>query len=131
MAGTDVLQTKLLADIASTLAGKKNEVAFSTNYTHFKHRSYYSNAVSTAIQAKRAVLDRLIIGGFLDFTTNQAKHTHTQASANSFSLGGSGVWTLKHLSLIGALNVGLGQTLPRDLSSLLNPACKALLCSIC
>lgn len=108
MAGTDVLQTKLLADIASTLAGKKNEVAFSTNYTHFKHRSYYSNAVSTAIQAKRAVLDRLIIGGFLDFTTNQAKHTHTQASANSFSLGGSGVWTLKHLSLIGALNVGLG-----------------------
>lgn len=108
VAGTDVLQTKLLADIASTLAGKKNEVAFSTNYTHFKHRSYYSNAVSTAIQAKRAVLDRLIIGGFLDFTTNQAKHTHTQASANSFSLGGSGVWTLKHLSLIGALNVGLG-----------------------
>lgn len=75
MAGTDVLQTKLLADIASTLAGKKNEVAFSTNYTHFKHRSYYSNAVSTAIQAKRAVLDRLIIGDFLDFTTNQAKHT--------------------------------------------------------
>lgn len=108
VAGTDVLQTKLLADIASTLVGKKNEVAFSTNYTHFKHRSYYSNAVSTAIQAKRAVLDRLIIGGFLDFTTNQAKHTHTQASANSFSLGGSGVWTLKHLSLIGALNVGLG-----------------------
>ncbi|ETD27219.1 S8 family serine peptidase [Helicobacter canis] len=108
VAGTDVLQTKLLADIASTLAGKKNEVAFSTNYTHFKHKSYYSNAVSTAIQAKRAVLDRLIIGGFLDFTTNQAKHTHTQASANSFSLGGSGVWTLKHLSLIGALNVGLG-----------------------
>lgn len=108
VAGTDVLQTKLLADITSTLAGKKNEVAFSTNYTHFKHRSYYSNAVSTAIQAKRAVLDRLIIGGFLDFTTNQAKHTHTQASANSFSLGGSGVWTLKHLSLIGALNVGLG-----------------------
>lgn len=64
LAGTDVLQTKLLADIASTLAGKKNEVAFSTNYTHFKHRSYYSNAVSTAIQAKRAVLDRLIIGAF-------------------------------------------------------------------
>lgn len=108
VAGTNMLQTKLLADIASTLAGKKNEVALSTNYTHFKHSSYYSNAISTTIQAKRAMSSSLIIGGFLDFTTNQAKHTHTQASANSFSLGGSGVWTLKHLSLIGALNVGLG-----------------------
>lgn len=108
LAGTDMLQTKLLADITSTLAGKKNEVALSTNYTHFKHRSYYSNAVSTAIQAKRAVLDRLIIGGFLDFTTNQAKHTYTQASANSFSLGGSAMWDLKHISLISALSVGVG-----------------------
>lgn len=108
VAGTNMLQTKLLADIASTLAGKKNEVAFSTNYTHFKHKSYYSNAVSTAIQAKRAVLDRLIIGGFLDFTNNQAKHTYTQASANSFSLGGSAMWDLKHISLISALSAGLG-----------------------
>ena len=108
LAGTDMLQTKLLADITSTLAGKKNEVALSTNYTHFKHSTYYSNAISTTIQAKRAMSSSLIIGGFLDFTTNQAKHTYTQASANSFSLGGSGVWTLKHLSLIGALNVGLG-----------------------
>lgn len=108
MAGTDVLQTKLLADIASTLAGKKNEVAFSTNYTHFKHSSYYSNAISTTIQAKRAMSGTLIIGGFLDFTNNQAKHTYTQASANSFSLGGSAMWDLKHISLISALSAGLG-----------------------
>lgn len=108
VAGTNMLQTKLLADIASTLAGKKNEVAFSTNYTHFKHSSYYSNAISTTIQAKRAMSDSLIIGGFLDFTNNQAKHTYTQASANSFSLGGSAMWDLKHISLISALSAGLG-----------------------
>ncbi|WP_407379366.1 S8 family serine peptidase [Helicobacter sp.] len=108
VAGTDVLQTKLLADIASTLAGKKNEVALSTNYTHFKHSSYYSNAISTTIQAKRAMSSSLIIGGFLDFTNNQAKHTYTQASANSFSLGGSAMWDLKHISLISALSAGLG-----------------------
>lgn len=108
LAGTDMLQTKLLADMASKLLAKKNEVALSTNYTHFKHSSYYSNAISTTIQAKRAVLDRLIIGGFLDFTNNQAKHTYTQASANSFSLGGSAMWDLKHISLISALSAGLG-----------------------
>lgn len=108
VAGTDMLQTKLLADMASKLLAKKNEVALSTNYTHFKHSSYYSNAISTTIQAKRAVLDRLIIGGFLDFTNNQAKHTYTQASANSFSLGGSAMWDLKHISLISALSAGLG-----------------------
>lgn len=108
VAGTNMLQTKLLADIASTLAGKKNEVALSTNYTHFKHSSYYSNAISTTIQAKRAMSSSLIIGGFLDFTTNQAKHTYTQASANSFSLGGSAMWDLKHISLISALSAGLG-----------------------
>ena len=108
LAGTDMLQTKLLADITSTLAGKKNEVAFSTNYTHFAHSSYRSNAVSTTIQAKRAMSDSLIIGGFLDFTTNQAKHTYTQASANAFSLGGSAMWDLKHISLISALSAGLG-----------------------
>lgn len=108
LAGTDMLQTKLLADITSTLAGKKNEVALSTNYTHFAHSSYRSNAVSTTIQAKRAMSDSLIIGGFLDFTTNQAKHTYTQASANSFSLGGSAMWDLKHISLISALSAGLG-----------------------
>ena len=108
LAGTDMLQTKLLADITSTLAGKKNEVALSTNYTHFKHSSYYSNAISTTIQAKRAMSSSLIIGGFLDFTNNQAKHTYTQASANSFSLGGSAMWDLKHISLISALSAGLG-----------------------
>ena len=108
VAGTDVLQTKLLADITSTLAGKKNEVALSTNYTHFAHSSYRSNAISTTIQAKRAMSSSLIIGGFLDFTNNQAKHTHTQASANSFSLGGSAMWDLKHISLISALSAGLG-----------------------
>lgn len=108
LAGTDMLQTKLLADITSTLAGKKNEVALSTNYTHFKHSTYYSNAISTTIQAKRAMSDSLIIGGFLDFTNNQAKHTYTQASANSFSLGGSAMWDLKHISLISALSAGLG-----------------------
>lgn len=108
VAGTNMLQTKLLADIASTLAGKKNEVALSTNYTHFKHSSYYSNAISTTIQAKRAMSSSLIIGGFLDFTNNQAKHTYTQASANSFSLGGSAMWDLKHISLISALSAGLG-----------------------
>ncbi|WP_299326830.1 S8 family serine peptidase [uncultured Helicobacter sp.] len=108
VAGTNMLQTKLLADITSTLAGKKNEVALSTNYTHFKHSSYYSNAVSTTIQAKRAMSSSLIIGGFLDFTNNQAKHTYTQASANSFSLGGSAMWDLKHISLISALSAGLG-----------------------
>ena len=108
VAGTNMLQTKLLADITSTLAGKKNEVALSTNYTHFAHSSYRSNAVSTTIQAKRAMSDSLIIGGFLDFTTNQAKHTYTQASANSFSLGGSAMWELKHISLISAFSAGLG-----------------------
>ncbi|MDL0082108.1 S8 family serine peptidase [Helicobacter sp. XJK30-2] len=108
VAGTNMLQTKLLADITSTLAGKKNEVALSTNYTHFKHSSYYSNAISTTIQAKRAMSSSLIIGGFLDFTNNQAKHTYTQASANSFSLGGSAMWDLKHISLISALGAGLG-----------------------
>ena len=108
VAGTNMLQTKLLVDITSTLAGKKNEVALSTNYTHFKHSSYYSNAISTTIQAKRAMSSSLIIGGFLDFTNNQAKHTYTQASANSFSLGGSAMWDLKHISLISALSAGLG-----------------------
>lgn len=108
LAGTDMLQTKLLADMASKLLAKKNEVALSTNYTHFKHSTYYSNAVSTTIQAKRAMSGSLIIGGFLDFTTNQAKHTYTQASANSFSLGGSAMWDLKHISLISALSAGLG-----------------------
>lgn len=108
LAGTNMLQTKLLADIASTLAGKKNEVALSTNYTHFKHSTYRSNAISTTIQAKRAMSSSLIIGGFLDFTNNQAKHTYTQASANSFSLGGSAMWDLKHISLISALSAGLG-----------------------
>ena len=108
LAGTNMLQTKLLADMASKLLAKKNEVAFSTNYTHFKHSTYYSNAISTTIQAKRAMSSSLIIGGFLDFTTNQAKHTYTQASANSFSLGGSAMWDLKHISLISALSAGLG-----------------------
>ncbi|KAA8711520.1 S8 family serine peptidase [Helicobacter canis] len=108
VAGTNMLQTKLLADITSTLAGKKNEVALSTNYTHFAHSSYRSNAISTTIQAKRAMSSSLIIGGFLDFTNNQAKHTYTQASANSFSLGGSAMWDLKHISLISALSAGLG-----------------------
>lgn len=108
VAGTNMLQTKLLADMASKLLAKKNEVALSTNYTHFKHSSYYSNAISTTIQAKRAMSSSLIIGGFLDFTNNQAKHTYTQASANSFSLGGSAMWDLKHISLISALSAGLG-----------------------
>ncbi len=108
VAGTNMLQTKLLADMASKLLAKKNEVALSTNYTHFKHSSYYSNAISTTIQAKRAMSSSLIIGGFLDFTNNQAKHTYTQASANSFSLGGSAMWDLKHISLISALGAGLG-----------------------
>ena len=108
LAGTDVLQTKLLADMASKLLAKKNEVSFSTNYTYFKHSSYYSNAISTTIQAKRAMSSSLIIGGFLDFTNNQAKHTYTQASANSFSLCGSAMWGLKHISLISALSAGLG-----------------------
>ena len=108
VAGTNMLQTKLLADMASKLLAKKNEVALSTNYTHFKHSSYYSNAISTTIQAKRAMSSSLIIGGFLDFTNNQAKHTYTQASANAFSLGGSAMWDLKHISLISALSAGLG-----------------------
>ena len=108
VAGTNMLQTKLLADMASKLLAKKNEVALSTNYTHFKHSSYRSNAISTTIQAKRAMSSSLIIGGFLDFTNNQAKHTYTQASANSFSLGGSAMWDLKHISLISALSAGLG-----------------------
>lgn len=108
VAGTNMLQTKLLADIASSFGAKKNEVSFSTNYTHFAHSSYRSNAVSTTIQAKRTMSDSLIIGGFLDFTTNQAKHTYTQASANAFSLGGSAMWDLKHISLISALSAGLG-----------------------
>lgn len=108
VAGTNMLQTKLLADIASSFGAKKNEVSFSTNYTHFAHSSYRSNAVSTTIQAKRTMSDSLIIGGFLDFTHNQAKHTYTQASANAFSLGGSAMWDLKHISLISALSAGLG-----------------------
>lgn len=108
VAGTNMLQTKLLADMASKLLAKKNEVALSTNYTHFAHSSYRSNAVSTTIQAKRTMSDSLIIGGFLDFTTNQAKHTYTQASANAFSLGGSAMWDLKHISVISALSAGLG-----------------------
>lgn len=108
VAGTNMLQTKLLADIASSFGAKKNEVSFSTNYTHFAHSSYRSNAVSTTIQAKRTMSDSLIIGGFLDFTHNQAKHTYTQASANAFSLGGSAMWDLKHISVISALSAGLG-----------------------
>lgn len=108
VAGTNMLQTKLLADIASSFGAKKNEVSFSTNYTHFAHSSYRSNAVSTTIQAKRTMSDSLIIGGFLDFTHNQAKHTYTQASANAFSLGGSAIWDLKHISVISALSAGLG-----------------------
>ena len=108
VAGTNMLQTKLLADIASSFGAKKNEVSFSTNYTHFAHSSYRSNAISTTIQAKHTMSDSLIIGGFLDFTTNQAKHTYTQASANAFSLGGSAMWDLKHISVISALSAGLG-----------------------
>lgn len=108
VAGTNMLQTKLLADIASSFGAKKNEVSFSTNYTHFAHSSYRSNAISTTLQAKRTMSDSLIIGGFLDFTTNQAKHTYTQASANAFSLGGSAMWDLKHISVISALSAGLG-----------------------
>lgn len=108
VAGTNMLQTKLLADIASSFGAKKNEVSFSTNYTHFAHSSYRSNAISTTIQAKRTMSDSLIIGGFLDFTHNQAKHTYTQASANAFSLGGSAIWDLKHISVISALSAGLG-----------------------
>lgn len=108
VAGTNMLQTKLLADIASSFGAKKNEVSFSTNYTHFAHSSYRSNAVSTTLQAKRTMSDSLIIGGFLDFTHNQAKHTYTQASANAFSLGGSAMWDLKHISVISALSAGLG-----------------------
>lgn len=108
VAGTNMLQTKLLADIASNFGAKKNEVSFSTNYTHFAHSSYRSNAVSTTLQAKRTMSDSLIIGGFLDFTHNQAKHTYTQASANAFSLGGSAMWDLKHISVISALSAGLG-----------------------
>lgn len=108
VAGTNMLQTKLLADIASSFGAKKNEVSFSTNYTHFAHSSYRSNAVSTTLQAKRTMSDSLIIGGFLDFTHNQAKHTYTQASANAFSLGGSAMWDLKHISVISVLSAGLG-----------------------
>ena len=108
VAGTNMLQTKLLADIASSFGAKKNEVSFSTNYTHFAHSFYRSNAISTTLQAKRTMSDSLIIGGFLDFTHNQAKHTYTQASANAFSLGGSAMWDLKHISVISALNAGLG-----------------------
>lgn len=108
VAGTNMLQTKLLADIASSFGAKKNEVSFSTNYTHFAHSSYRSNAISTTIQAKHTMSDSLIIGGFLDFTHNQAKHTYTQASANAFSLGGSAMWDLKHISVISALSAGLG-----------------------
>ncbi len=42
VAGTNMLQTKLLADIASSFGAKKNEVSFSTNYTHFAHSSSYT-----------------------------------------------------------------------------------------
>lgn len=104
----NTLSGKILSDILSSTQNAKQQMIMNANYTLFSHKSYKASSSGTSFHYKNRINNSLLLGGFLDYAYVSANHTYTQRNSHTFTLGGSGIYDLKHFSILGSASVGMG-----------------------
>lgn len=104
----NALSGKILSDILSSMQESKHQMIMNANYTLFSHKSHKTSASGTSFHYKNRISSSLLLGGFLDYAYASANHTYTQLNSHTFTLGGSGIYDLKHFSILGTASVGMG-----------------------
>lgn len=104
----NALSGKILSDILSSMQESKHQMIMNANYTLFSHKSHKTSTSGTSFHYKNRISSSLLLGGFLDYAYASANHTYTQLNSHTFTLGGSGIYDLKHFSILGTASVGMG-----------------------
>lgn len=104
----NALSGKILSDILSSMQESKHQMIMNANYTLFSHKSHKTSSSGTSFHYKNRISSSLLLGGFLDYAYAGANHTYTQLNSHTFTLGGSGIYDLKHFSILGTASVGMG-----------------------
>ena len=104
----NALSGKILSDILSSMQESKHQMIMNANYTLFSHKSHKTSSSGTSFHYKNRISSSLLLGGFLDYAYASANHTYTQLNSHTFTLGGSGIYDLKHFSILGTASVGMG-----------------------
>lgn len=97
----------ILSEVLKKLQ-KKNEVSINLNYKNFASSAYKANTYASNIAFKRLLGEKFLLGGFVDFAYTNAGSRYTTNTNNVFSLGVSGIYDFKYLSLLALSSSGFG-----------------------
>lgn len=99
----------------------KAQILTQFNYSKLKAKNYAANSYAFNVQVKSMLTQGFLLGGFIDFDNTQANFKNANVKANTFSIGGNAIISIRdYFDIISSLSAGYGMNKEQRYYNLLN-----------